>query len=83
MSIYRLKKSSSDTYQKLINLSVAERLLNVLVVKGHHLSLAFGNLTSSIPRIECLRQFAVPRVLSSTNRSEISLRLCQAKTEQV
>ena len=55
----------------------------VLVVKGHHLSLAIGNLTCSIRRTECLRQLTVPRVLLSANRSKLGLQLCQAKTEQV
>jgi len=50
---------------------MAESLLNsyVLVVKGHHLSLAIGNLTCSIRRTECLRQLAAPRGLLSANRS--------------
>ena len=45
-------------------------LIAVLVVKGHHLSLAIGNLTrSGIRRTECSRKFVVPGVLLCANRS--------------
>ena len=84
MPLYRSKTFVSDTYRKLSNVSQAKHLyywkIAVLVFKGHHSSLAIGNLTCSIRRTECLRQLAVPRVLLSANRSKLGLRLCQAKT---
>ena len=42
----------------------------VLMVKGHHLSLAIGNLTCSIRRTECLRQLEIPQVLLSARQIE-------------
>ena len=62
----------SGTYRKLVTCQWQNVFkIAVLVVKGHHLSLAIGNLTCSIRRTEFLQPLAVPRVLLSTRRSKL------------